>query len=77
MVIQKSEKGSSIVTVDRDKYMKKNFLSGESNFLKTTIKDDDFLNFITSQQHIHKIYKKHSMSEETRRHLKPMELDLE
>ena len=58
MVIQKSEKGSSIVTVDRDKYMKKNFLSGQSNFLKTTIKDDDFLNFITSQQHIHKIYKK-------------------
>ena len=41
------------------------------------VKDDNFLNFITSQEkRIDKIYKKlvdsNSMSEETRRHLKPV-----
>ena len=54
-----------------------NFLSDQSKFQKITIKDDNLLNFITSQEkRIDKIYKKlvdsNSMSEETRRHLKPM-----
>ena len=79
IVIQKSDKGNSIVIVDRVKYIEKmeNFLSDQSKFQKITIKDDNLLNFITSQEKcIDKIYKKlvdsNSMSEETRRHLKPV-----
>ena len=78
-VIQKSDKGNSIVIVDRVKYIEKmeNFLSDQSKFQKITIKDDNLLNFITSQEKRNdKIYKKlvdsNSMSEETRRHLKPV-----
>ena len=42
-----------------------------------TVKDDEFLNYITSQEKlIYKIYKKlvdsKSLSKETRRHLKPV-----
>ena len=48
-----------------------NFLSDQSKFQKIILKDDNFLNFITSQEkRIDKIYKKlvdsNSMSEETR-----------
>ena len=41
-----------IVIVDRDKYMEKmeNFLSDESKFQKNAFKDNNFLNFITSQE---------------------------
>ena len=77
IVIQKSDKGNSIGIVDRVKYIEKmeSFLSDQSKFQKITIKDDNLLNFITSQEkRIDKIYKKlvgsNSMSEETRRHLK-------
>ena len=54
-----------------------NFLSDQRKFLKTAVKDDNFLNFITSQEKgIGKIYKKlvdsNSIFEETRRHLKPV-----
>ena len=49
-----------------------NFLSDHSKLLKTALKDDNFLNFITSQEkRTDKIYKElvdsNSMSEETRR----------
>ena len=71
IIIQKSDKSDSIVIVDIDKYIKKimNFLSNQSKFRKTVVKDDNFLNFITSQKkRISKIYKKlvdsNSMSEE-------------
>ena len=79
IVIQKSDKGNSIVIVDRDKYTEKmeNFLSDQSKLQKIALKDDNFLNFITSQEkRIDKIYKKlvdsTSMSEETQKHLKPV-----
>ena len=54
-----------------------NFLSDQSKFHKTDVKNDNFFNFITSQEkRIGKIYKKlvdsNSMSEETQRHLKPV-----
>ena len=54
-----------------------NFLSDQNKFLKITLKDDNFLNFITSQEKcIDKIYRKlvdsNSISEETRRHVKPV-----
>ena len=52
-----------------------NFLSDQSKFYKIPLKDNNFLNFITSQEKCtDKIYKKfvdsNSISEETRRHLK-------
>ena len=51
-VIQKSDKDNFIVIVERDKYIKKrrNFLSDQSKFQKTAVKDENFLNFITSQE---------------------------
>ena len=54
-----------------------NVLSGQSKFQKIALKDGNFLNFITNQKkHIDKIYKKlvdsNSMSEETRKDLKPV-----
>ena len=54
-----------------------NFLSDQSKFHKIDLKDDNFLNFVTSQEkRIDKINRKlvdsNSMSEETRRHLKPV-----
>ena len=52
-----------------------NILSGQGKFQRTAVKDDDFMNFMTSQEkHINKIFKRlfdsNSMSDETRRHLK-------
>ena len=54
-----------------------NFLSDQSKFHKIALKDDNFLHFITSKEkRIAEIYKKlvdsDSMSEETRKHLKPV-----
>ena len=78
-IIQKSDKGNSIVIVDRDKYIEtiENFLSGQNKFQKIALKDDNFLNFITSQgKRSDKFYKKlvdyNSMSEKTGKHLKPV-----
>ena len=52
IVIEKSDKGNSIVVVDRDKYNEKmeNILSDQSKSQKIALKDDNFLNFITSQK---------------------------
>ena len=53
------------------------FLSDQSKFQKFALKDDNFLNFITShEKRIDKVYKKlvdsTSMSGETRKYLKPL-----
>ena len=61
ILIRKSDKGNSIVIVDRGTYIKKmeNFLSDQNKFQKTAVKDDNFLNFISSQEkRIDYIYKK-------------------
>ena len=52
IVIEKSDKGNSIVVVDRDKYNEKmeNILSDQTKSQKIALKDDNFLNFITSQK---------------------------
>ena len=52
IVIEKSDKCNSIVAVDRDKYIEKmeNILSDQSKSQKIALKDDNFLNFITSQK---------------------------
>ena len=52
-------------------------LSDQNKFLTTTVKDDDFKNFITSQQKlIYKFYKNlvdsNCMSKETQRHVKAL-----
>ena len=51
IVIQKSDKDNTIFIVDREKYIKKmeKFLSDQRKFQKTTVRNDDFLTFITSQ----------------------------
>ena len=56
----------------------KNFLSDQSNVQKTTVIDYKSLNFITNQEkRINKTCKKliasNNLSEETQRHLKPVE----
>ena len=64
IVIQKSDKGNSVVIIDRDKYTKKmkNFLSDQNKFQEKTVKDDDFLNLIINQEkQINKIFKKASL----------------
>ena len=73
MVIQKCDKCNSIVIVDRAKYIKKikNFLNYQSKFQKTAVKDDNFLNFITSQKK--RIDKIHKNLVDSNRHLKPVE----
>ena len=51
--MQISDKGNSIVIVGRDDEndeKMKMFLSYQSNFQKTTVIDDEFFNFITSQE---------------------------
>ena len=61
MVIHKTDKGNPIVIVDREKYIKKmkKILSDQRKFQKTTVKYDQFLNFITSQEkRINRICKK-------------------
>ena len=72
ILLQKSDKGNSIVIVDRDVHIKKmeNFLSDESKFQKTTVKDENFFNFITSQEKQVKFIK--NLLGETQRHLKPV-----
>ena len=50
-----------------------NFLSDQSKIQKTAVKDDNFLNFITSQEkRIDKIYEDLVHSKETERHPKPV-----
>ena len=79
IVIQKSDNGNSMVIVDRENYIEKmeNVLSDQNEYQKTAVKNENFLNFITSQEkRIDKIRKKlvdsNSMSKETRRHPKPV-----
>ena len=77
IVIQKSGKDNSIVIVDREKYIERteHFWSDQSKFQKIALKDENFSNFVTSEEkRIDEIYRKldncNTMSEETRRHLK-------
>ena len=52
MVIQKSDKGNSVVIVDKDTYIKRmeNLLRGQRKFEKVTLKSDAFLNFVVNQE---------------------------
>ena len=52
IVIQKSDKGSSTVTVDKDSYVKRmeNLLSEQRKIEKIGLKNDAFLNFVDNQE---------------------------
>ena len=47
LIVQKSNKGNSVVTVDWQDYIKKidNILTDQKNFIKVNLKDDTLLDF--------------------------------
>ena len=60
-IIQKSDKGNSVVIVDRQDYIKKldDILSDQKEFSKVNLKDDTLLNFaINKEEHVDKVLKK-------------------
>ena len=78
VVIQKSDKGNSVVAVDKADYLDKmdNLLNDTRKFEKINLKNDGILNFaINQEKHVDNIFKKlvasNSISEETRS-LKPV-----
>ena len=79
IVIQKSDKGNSVVFVDKETYIKRmeNLLSDETKFERVTLKNDAFLNFVVNQEkRIDTIFKNlvdsNSMSKEMRKSVKPV-----
>ena len=79
IVIQKSDKGNSIVIVDKDNYIKRMeiLLSDRRKVKKVTLKNNAFLNFVDNQEKcIDTIFKKlvdsNSMSKEMRKFVKPV-----
>ena len=78
IVIQKSDKGNSVVVVHKADYLDKmdNLLNDTRKFEKINLKNDEILNFaINQEKHVDNILKKlvasNSISEETRISLKP------
>ena len=79
IIQQKSDKGNSVVIVKRQDYLKKmnDILSDQKNFSEVRLKDDNLLNFtINQEKHVDKVLKKlvksMSMTEKTRKSLKPV-----
>ena len=79
IVIQKSDKGNSVVIVDKETYIKRmeNLLSDQRKFERVTLKNDAFLNFVVNQEkRIDTIFKNlvdsNSMSKEMRKSIKPV-----
>ena len=78
-VIQKSDKGNSVVIVVKETYIKRveNLLSNQRKFERVTLKNDAFLNFVVNQEkRIDTIFKNlvdsNSMSKEMRKSIKPV-----
>ena len=78
-IIQKSDKGNSVVIVDRQDYKKKmdDILIDQKKFRKVSLKDHIILNFaINKKNHVDKVLKKlfesNSMIDKTRKSLKPV-----
>ena len=78
MIIQKSDKGNSVVIVQRQDYLNKinDILRDQKKFSKASLKDHTLLNFaINQEKHVDKVLKKlvesKSMTEITRKSLKP------
>ena len=79
LIIQKSDKGNSVVIVQRQHYLEKmnDILSVQKKFNKVSLKDDTLLNFaINQEKHVDKVFKKFVeskiMTEKTRKSLKPV-----
>ena len=79
IVIQKSDKGNSVVVVDRADYLDEmdNLLNDTQNFKKINLKNDGILNFAINQEKcannvLKKLVASNGISEETRRSLKPV-----
>ena len=79
LIIQKSDKGNSVVIVQRQDYLDKmnDILSDQNKFSKVSLKDDTLLNFaINQEKYVDKVLKKFveskSMTEKTRKSLKPV-----
>ena len=64
LIIQKSDKGNSVVIVQRQDYLEKmNILSDQKKFSKVSLKDDTLLNFaINQEKHVDKVLKKKLLS---------------
>ena len=61
LIILKSDKGNSVVIVDRQDWIKKmnNILSDEKKFTIRNLKDDTLFNFAVNQEkHVDKVVKK-------------------
>ena len=75
LITQKSDKGNSMVIVDRQDYIKKmdNILTDQNNFTKVNLQDDILLKF--SVNHVDEVLKKlvesKRTAEKTRRLFKP------
>ena len=52
IVIQKSDKGNSVVIVDKETYIKRmeNLLNDKRKLERVTLKNDAFLNFVVNQE---------------------------
>ena len=60
LIIQKSDKGNSVIIVQRQDYLKKmnNILSEKKKFSKVSLKDETLLNFaINQEKHVDKVLK--------------------
>ena len=79
LIIQKSDKGNSVVIIQRQDYLEKmnDILSDQKKFSEVRLKDDTLLNFAFNQEkRVDKVLKKFveskSMTEKTRKSLKPV-----
>ena len=79
LIIQKSDKGNSVFIVQRQDYLKKmnDVLIDQKKFSKASLRDDTLSNFaINQEKHNDKVLKRlvepKSMTEKTRRSLKPV-----
>ena len=79
IVIQKSDKGHSVVIVDKETYIKRtdNLLNDQRKFERVTLNNGAFLNFVVNQEKCIDTISKNlidsnSMSKEMRKSIKPV-----
>ena len=79
LIIRKSDKGSPVVIVQRQDYLRKmnDILSDQTKFSKVSLKEDTLLNFFINQKKdfhnfLKKLVESKSMAEKTSKSLKPV-----
>ena len=82
IVIKKSDKCNSVVIIDKAGYLDKmeNLVNGTQKFEKINLKNDGILNFAVNQEKrveniLKNLFASNSISDETRRSLKPRILE--